>query len=171
MRRQRAMILCPSRSHANADKAIARPVTPVRKSVPTLPSRPKAVLTDHQSRLPQDFSTARRFSPSEARGSRRTSPSLRSCCSANLETQHRSLAPPSNDAVPPPMSLLAITCPRCLHTGFVGAERLPGILRCSDCDFARMVRQGNRAIRSRRAAAINLADNRRKKLQENSGAA
>jgi hypothetical protein len=61
------------------------------------------------------------------------------------------------------MPLLAISCLRCQHTGFVSADRLPGVLRCSDYGFARLVRQGNRTISSRRAAAMNAADNRPKK--------
>ena len=49
---------------------------------------------------------------------------------------------------PPPMPLLAIACPRCLHTGFIAADRLPGMLCCSSCGFVRMVRDGGRLVHS-----------------------
>jgi hypothetical protein len=64
------------------------------------------------------------------------------------------------------MPLLAISCPHCQHTGFVSADRLPGVLRCSDCSFARMVRTANRTVSSRRAAALNAADNRPKQPRQ-----
>jgi hypothetical protein len=46
------------------------------------------------------------------------------------------------------MPLLAIDCPQCQHRGFVGADRLPGVLICAACDFARWVRDGGEPVRS-----------------------
>ena len=43
----------------------------------------------------------------------------------------------------PAMPLVEITCPGCEHSGFVTADRIPGMLRCSACGFARMIREGN----------------------------
>jgi hypothetical protein len=61
------------------------------------------------------------------------------------------------------MPLLAIACPRCQHTGYAGADRVPGMLHCSRCGFARMVRDGVREIRSPNAAALNAADHQPKR--------
>ena len=33
------------------------------------------------------------------------------------------------------------------HSGYIGAERVPGILRCSSCGFACLVREGNHLVR------------------------
>jgi hypothetical protein len=47
-----------------------------------------------------------------------------------------------------PMPLLAIECPHCRRLGYVAASRVPGVLRCSGCDFAGMVHEGVRDVRS-----------------------
>ena len=39
------------------------------------------------------------------------------------------------------MPLLLIACPRCRHDGYIGADRVPGILRCSACGVAGLVRE------------------------------
>jgi hypothetical protein len=46
------------------------------------------------------------------------------------------------------MPLLEICCPRCHHSGFISADRVPGVLYCSHCEFANMIREGVRAIRA-----------------------
>jgi hypothetical protein len=53
------------------------------------------------------------------------------------------------------MPLREIACPSCAHTGYVVGDRLPGILRCSSCDFAHFVRDGGRVIRSTDAEQLN----------------
>ena len=58
------------------------------------------------------------------------------------------------------MALIEIVCPHCERRGYVGANRLPGVLRCSDCGFATMVHDGERIVRSH-SAAINTTDNRK----------
>jgi len=53
------------------------------------------------------------------------------------------------------MALIEIVCPRCGRHGYVPGTRLPGVLVCSQCQLARLVRQGQQTIRSRAAAQIN----------------
>lgn len=60
------------------------------------------------------------------------------------------------------MSLIEICCPRCQHRGFIAADRLPGVLTCSDCGLAELVRQGGHVVRSYDADRLNGADNGRK---------
>ena len=56
---------------------------------------------------------------------------------------------------PSSMALIEIVCPRCGRHGYVPGTRLPGVLVCSQCRLARLVRQGQQTIRSRTAAQIN----------------
>ena len=58
------------------------------------------------------------------------------------------------------MPLIEICCPRCEHRGYVATNRLPGVLHCSGCGFARMVHEGKRTVRSHTTTAINAADHR-----------
>jgi hypothetical protein len=44
------------------------------------------------------------------------------------------------------MPLREIHCPHCDHAGFIPTDRLPGILRCSNCGCTRLVRDGGRVI-------------------------
>jgi DNA-directed RNA polymerase subunit RPC12/RpoP len=56
------------------------------------------------------------------------------------------------------MSLREIACPHCHHAGYVGADRLPGILRCSNCGCTRLVREGGRSIRPSDPAPVTAVD-------------
>jgi hypothetical protein len=53
------------------------------------------------------------------------------------------------------MALVEIVCPRCDRHGYVAGNRLPGVVICSQCQLARLVRDGEQRIRSRTAAQIN----------------
>jgi hypothetical protein len=56
------------------------------------------------------------------------------------------------------MPLLVICCPHCGHSGYVAADRVPGMLRCSGCEFVGMVKEGKRMTPSRFTAALNADD-------------
>jgi hypothetical protein len=56
------------------------------------------------------------------------------------------------------MPLREIACPRCHHAGYIGTDRLPGILRCSACGFTRLVREGGRRIRPSDPTPATAAD-------------
>jgi hypothetical protein len=53
------------------------------------------------------------------------------------------------------MPLLQIICPQCRHVGYIAADRLSGMLRCSSCGFVHLVRDGGRRIRSTDAERLN----------------
>ena len=54
------------------------------------------------------------------------------------------------------MSLLEICCPHCGHHGHVASDRVPGMLRCSACNVAALMRDGIRTIRSSEGEAKNV---------------
>jgi hypothetical protein len=53
------------------------------------------------------------------------------------------------------MALVEIVCSHCGRHGYVADSRLPGVVVCSQCQVARLVRKGQQAIRSRTAAQNN----------------
>jgi hypothetical protein len=46
------------------------------------------------------------------------------------------------------MALIEIACPHCQRRGYVAADRLPGVLQCSGCGIAELIRDGMRIIRA-----------------------
>ena len=90
MRRQPGYDPVPQAITSKCRQANVRPITPVRTST-HVALAPGSCANRSSITVASKLSAARRFSPATRRGgSPLTSPSCRSCCSANLETHHRS---------------------------------------------------------------------------------